>query len=95
MRMGTLGKGGSQGEGREEAAEPRVDVGGAHEDSCSAPSIPHLDICSGKGVTRGRKPQKAQVKTVFWWKGTQRGKDGCEEQIAPTLRLGETRLRLL
>lgn len=41
---------------REEAAEPRVEGGGAHEDpwagdSCSEPSIPRLDICSGKGVT--------------------------------------------
>lgn len=56
----------------------------AHEDnwtgnSRSEPWIPHPDICSGKGVTRGGEPQKAQVKTVLWWEGTRRGKDRFEE----------------
>lgn len=69
---------------REEAAESRVEGGGAHRDSqagssCSEPSISHLDICSGKGVTRGGEPQKAQVKTVLWWEGTQSGKDRYTE----------------
>jgi hypothetical protein len=64
---------------REEAAEPRVE-GGAHEDnwtgnSCSEPSIPHLDICSEKGVTRGGEPQKGTGESGTRVKGTWKGKD--------------------
>lgn len=70
---------------REEAAESRVEGGGAHRDSqagssSSEPSVPRLDICAGRGVTRGGEPQKAQVKMVLWWEGTQRGKDRGRER---------------